>query len=58
MELRIKLEQMEEEQEIGVQNFAIEIGEIYSQKIKEADKTFVIEQILSKAYEQLDQLKG
>lgn len=49
---------MEEEQEIGVQNSAIEIGEIYSQKIKEADKTFVIEQILSKAYEQLDQLKG
>jgi len=34
---------MEEEQEIGVQNSAIEIGEIYSQKIKEADKTFVIE---------------
>jgi phosphoribosylanthranilate isomerase len=40
MELRCKLEQMEEEQEIGAQSAVIEIGEIFSQKIKEADKTF------------------
>lgn len=30
MELRLKLEQMEDEQEIGVQNATIEIGEIFS----------------------------
>jgi hypothetical protein len=37
MELRLKLEQMEEEQEINVQNAIIEIGESMSQKIKEAN---------------------
>jgi hypothetical protein len=36
MELRLKLEQMEEEQEINVQGGLIEIGENMSQKIKEA----------------------
>jgi phosphoribosylanthranilate isomerase len=30
MELRCKLEQMEEEQEIGAQSAVIEIGEIFS----------------------------
>ena len=54
MELRLKLEQMEEEQEIGVQNAIIEIGELMSQKIKEASNSPQIEQVLSKAYEQLD----
>lgn len=39
MELRIKLEQMEEEQEIGIQSSVIEIGEVFSQKIKEATAT-------------------
>ena len=43
MELRIRLEQMEEEQEIGIQNALIEIGEVYSQKIKEAGGTSQIE---------------
>jgi hypothetical protein len=30
---------MEEEQEIGIQSALIEIGEVYSQKIKEASIT-------------------
>ena len=58
MELRIKLEQMEEEQEINVQNAIIEIGESMSQKIKEANDRGQVEQVLSKTFEQLDQLKG
>lgn len=36
MELRLKLEQLEEEQEISVQNAIIEVGETFSQRIKEA----------------------
>ena len=58
MELRIKLEQMEEEQEIGVQQAIIEMGENYTQKIKEALTTMQIESVLSKAYEALDGYKG
>ena len=54
MELRCKLEQMEEEQEIGIQNSVIEIGEVFSQKIKESGVTSHIEQVLSKAHEALD----
>ena len=54
MELRCKLETMEEEQEIGIQNSVIEVGEVFSQKIKEASATQVIEQVLSKAHEALD----
>ena len=54
----MKLEQMEEEQESGVQNALIEIGEQMSQKIKEATDRIQVEQVLRKAYEQLDQLKG
>ena len=46
---------MEEEQEISVQNQLIEIGEIYAQKIREADKTSIIEQVMSKAYDEIDQ---
>jgi hypothetical protein len=49
---------MEEEQEIGLQNGIIEIGEAFTQKIKECNSTSQIEQVLSKAYEALDQYKG
>jgi hypothetical protein len=58
MELRIKLETMEEEQEIGLQNAIIEMGENFTQKIKEAMSTMQIETVLSKAYESLDGYKG
>ena len=58
MELRLRLEQIEEEQEIGVQSVIIEVGENMSQKIKEASNSGQIEQVLSRAYEQLDSLKG
>ena len=37
MELRLKLEEIEEQQEIHVQNAMIEIGERMAQKIKEAN---------------------
>lgn len=36
MELRLKLEQMDEDQEVGLQNSLIEMGENMSQKIKES----------------------
>jgi hypothetical protein len=39
MELRLKLEQMEEDNEKGAQAKILEIGEQFSQKIKECDKT-------------------
>ena len=39
MELRLKLEAIEEDQEIGMQGSLIEIGEAYSQKIKECSNT-------------------
>ena len=39
-------------------NSIIEIGENMSQKIKEAAFTNQIEQVLSKAYEALDSLRG
>jgi hypothetical protein len=42
---------MEEEQEVGVQNFIIEIGEQMSQKIKETSESMQIERVLSQAYE-------
>ena len=58
MELRLKLEQMEEEQEIDMQGAIIEIGENMSQKIKEATNSGQIEQVLSKSYELLDAYKG
>lgn len=58
MELRIKVEQMEEEQEIGVQQAITEIGENFTQKIKEAMSTMQIETVLSKAYEGLDGFKS
>lgn len=36
----------------------IEAGEMFSQKIKESNMTFQIEQVLSKAYEHIDNLKS
>lgn len=54
MELRLRLEQMEEEQEIGIQTQVIEIGEVYSQKIKESHSTQQIESVLIRANESLD----
>lgn len=58
LELRLRLEQMEEEQELGVQNAIIEAGERWSQKIKEAGGTGQIEEVIREAYEQLDGIKG
>ena len=58
MELRQKLEAKEVEHESDIQTQVIEIGEKYAQGIKKADRTTAIDQVISAAFEQLDQLKG
>ena len=54
LELRLRIEQMEEDQEVGVQATLMEIGEQMAQKIKESGEASQIERLLSQAYEQLD----
>ena len=39
LELRVKLQQKDEEHESGIQNQVIELVETYSQKIKKSDQT-------------------
>lgn len=50
----MRIEQMEEDQEVGVQATLMEIGEQMAQKIKESGEASQIERHLSQAYEQLD----
>lgn len=54
MELRLRIEQMDEDQEVGVQATILEIGEQMAYKIKESGEAAQIERLLSQAYEQLD----
>lgn len=54
----MKLDKIEEEQEQNVQNRVIEIGEEYSQELKKAWRTSEIDQVLMRAFELIDALKG
>jgi len=43
LDLRVKLQQKDEEHESGIQNSVIEIGEAYSQQIKKSERTSQID---------------
>ena len=58
LDLRVKLQQKDDEHESGIQNSMIEIAETYSQQIKKTDKTTQIDQVISQAFEKLDTLNG
>lgn len=58
LELRLKLDQLEQDQELDLQASLIEFGEQMAQKIKEASDPFQIEKVLSSAYDQIDSIKG
>ena len=47
LELRLRLDKIEEDQEIGIQNKVIELGERYSQEIKYAASTNQIDLTIS-----------
>ena len=52
LNLRVRLQQKDEEHESGLQ--LIELAESYSQQIKKSERTSQIDQVISKAFEQVD----
>jgi len=51
LELRLKIEQIEEQQDLGIQGLLVEIGEQMAPKIKETSESMQIERVLSQAFE-------
>jgi valyl-tRNA synthetase len=58
LDLRVKLQQKDEEHESGIQGSMIELAETYQHAIKKAERTSQIDQVISTAFEHIDSLNG